>query len=95
MQKTVNADVYNLLSTTNGNKIDIAYIPDMVTSKKCKQWFKDNKTKELLVKCQMDMDKKKWVPLEMVEKDLENDSSSENEYSGNNYEASDTEMIEV
>jgi len=73
MQKTDKADVYNLLSTTSGNKIAIAYLPDMETSKKCKQWFKDNKAKELVVKCQMDMDKKKWIPLELVENDFEND----------------------
>lgn len=73
MQKTASPDVYNLLSMSTQNKIDIAYIPDMETSKKCKQWFKDNKTKELNVKCQMDMEKKKWIPIELVEGDLENE----------------------
>lgn len=72
LQKTTSPDVYNLLATESGNKVDIAYIPDMATSKKCKQWFKDNKNKELLVKCQMDINKKKWVPIEMVETDIDN-----------------------
>lgn len=67
MEKTKMSDVYNLLSTTNQNKIDIAYIPTMELSKKCKQWFKENKTKCLLVKCQLDNNKKKWVPLEIIE----------------------------
>jgi len=83
LQKTKSPDVYNLLSTTTNNKIDIAYVPDMETSKKCKQWFKDNKAKELLVKCQMDMDKKKWIPLELIEDDLDNYSDSDNGDSDN------------
>lgn len=69
LQKTDSPDVYNLLATESGNKVDIAYIPDMETSKICKRWFKDNKCKELLVKCQMDMDKKKWIPMEIIEDD--------------------------
>jgi hypothetical protein len=78
MQKTASPDVYNLLSVDSNNKIDIAYIPDMETSKKCKQWFKDNKSKELLIKCQMNMDKNKWIPIELIEKDLDIvDSDSE------------------
>lgn len=69
-QKTTSPDVYNLLTVSSGKKLDIAYIPDMETSKKCKQWFKDNKVKELLVRCQMNMDKKKWIPLEIIEDDV-------------------------
>lgn len=92
LQKTGSPDVYNLLTTDSKTKIDIAYIPDIDTSKKCKQWFKDNKTKELLVKCQMDMDKKKWVPLELVEHDLENEDNEDND---NNNAESDREIVEV
>ncbi|XWV24826.1 mg600 protein [Tupanvirus deep ocean] len=73
MQKTASPDVFNLLAPNSKNKIDIAYIPDTYTSKMCRQWFKDNKAKELLVKCQMDMEKKKWVPIELVEQEIEND----------------------
>ncbi len=71
MEKTANPDVYNLLSPESGNRIDIAYIPDMETSKKCKQWYKDYKTKELPVKCRMDMIKNKWIPIEIIEKELD------------------------
>lgn len=71
MEKTANPDVYNLYALTTKNKIDIAYIPDMATSKKCKQWFKDNKAIRLIVKCQLDNDKKKWIPIEMIEQDIE------------------------
>lgn len=79
LQKTGSPDVYNLLSIGSKTKIDTAHIPDMETSKKCKQWFKFNKTKELTVKCQMDLDKKKWVPLEIIEEDLDNEASSSDE----------------
>ena len=66
MQKTANPDVYYLIDNDTDKKIDIAYIPDISTSKKCRQWFKDNKVNTLIVKCQMDNIKKKWVPLELV-----------------------------
>ncbi|XWV26074.1 putative mRNA capping enzyme [Tupanvirus soda lake] len=81
MQKTASPDVFNLLAPNTKNKIDIAYIPDAQTSKMCRQWFKDNKAKELFVKCQMDMEKKKWIPIELVEQELENDehNSSDDE----------------
>lgn len=71
MQKTENPDVYKLLTIKYATKIGIAYIPDIETSKKCKSWFKHNKCKELVVKCQMDMEKKKWVPIELVEQDID------------------------
>ena len=63
LQKTASPDVYNLLSPKNKNKIGIAYIPDIETSKKCKQWFKDYKKKILLVKCQFHIEKQKWIPM--------------------------------
>jgi hypothetical protein len=72
MHKTESPDVYNLLSVSSGKKIGIAYIPDMETSKRCKQWFKDYKTKKLLVKCQMSIEKNKWIPMEIIETDLGN-----------------------
>jgi len=85
MQKTNNPDVYNLLSLTTDNKIDIAYIPDMETSKKCKQWFKDRKKeKELVVRCQMNNDKKKWIPFELVENDIEDLEENDIEDLGEN-----------
>ena len=77
LQKTASPDVYNILSINNGNKIDIAYIPDIETSKKCKQWFKFNKKNELIVKCIMDMDKNKWIPSELIEEHV-SDASIEN-----------------
>ena len=98
MQKTASPDVYNLLSITSGNKIDIAYIPDMETSKKCKQWFKDNKAKELIVKCQMNIEKKKWVPLELIEEDVENEDrsdDSDNSSDDSVDQESNEEIVEV
>lgn len=74
LQKTTKPDVYNLLLTQNSNKTDIAYVPDMETSKKCKKWFKNKKSDKLFVKCKMDMDQQKWVPVEIVEN---NDSAYE------------------
>lgn len=62
MQKTPNPDVYNLLSLTDNTKIDIAYIPNMECSKKCKQWYREHKTNELTIECQFDSIKKKWIP---------------------------------
>ncbi len=66
MQVTANSDVYYLLAETSGERIGIAYIPDMRTSKMCQQWFKNTQRKKLLVKCQMDISKQKWVPVEIV-----------------------------
>lgn len=71
LQKTPVPDVYNILDIDSGEKKGIAYIPDMATSRKCKQWFKSNKKKELLpVKFRMDTNKNKWIPLEVIEEDL-------------------------
>lgn len=68
LEKTNNPDVYNILLNKSGNneKIDIAYIPNMETSKKCKSWFKNSKKKILFVKCQMDFKKNKWIPIELA-----------------------------
>lgn len=74
LQKTSNPDVYNLLTLENKNKIGIAYIPNIETSKKCKQWFKDYKKKTLVVKCHLHIEKQKWIPMEIVESDLLNNS---------------------
>lgn len=77
LQKTKNPDVYNVISLSTGEKIDIAYIPDMESSKRCKQWFKDYKKKELLVKCQMDPLNKRWIPVEVVENDIDDISEDD------------------
>lgn len=99
MQKTLSPDVYNLLSIESNNKIGIAYIPDIEISKKCKQWFKNNKTKELIVKCKMDTNKHKWIPSELVEedlKDLENDSDEQSDdESTESNDRSDDEIEEI
>lgn len=72
IQKTAVSDVYHLLNVCSKEKMGIAYIPDMDTSKMCKQWFKSaKKKKELLVKCRMDNTKGKWVPIELIEDDIE------------------------
>ena len=67
LQKTNSEDVYNVLDKKTGAKIDIAYIPDIITSKKCKQWFKGKKITELLVKCKFHTDRKKWIPVEICD----------------------------
>jgi hypothetical protein len=67
LQKTANTDVYNLLSIDSEEQVDIAYIPDILTSKKCQSWFKLMRTKKILVKCQLDVHTNKWVPFEIVE----------------------------
>ena len=66
LQKTASPDVYNLLSISTKDKIDIAYIPDLETSRKCKQWFK-GRGKELRIQCKMDMSRKKWIPLNLAQ----------------------------
>lgn len=67
MKKTVKSDVYNLYTLKEGSchKFDIAFIPDMITSKMCKGWFKNSKS--LLVKCRLDTEKSKWVPIQILE----------------------------
>jgi len=66
MRKTKKSDIYELLDITTNKKIDIAIIPDMHTSKMCKKWFVHNKTDTLTVKCQYIFDKKKWMPLKII-----------------------------
>ena len=73
MQKTASSDVYHLIDIDSGKKVDgIAYIPDISTSKQCRRWFKDYNKKELIVKCQLDNLKKKWIPIELLETDVDN-----------------------
>jgi hypothetical protein len=67
MKKTKQPDAYDLIDITTGNKIDIAIIPDIQTSQKCKKWFSTNKTTMLLVKCKYLFDKKKWLPIGICE----------------------------
>lgn len=94
LQKTKNPDVYNLLATETRNKIDIAYIPDMKKSKECKEWFKSNKCKELLVKCQMDLVNKKWIPLEIIEDDIDVGTNSDSDPDSDPESDSDSEYSE-
>ena len=49
LEKTGSPDVYNIYYANSDKKIDIAYIPDIQTSKKCKQWFKDAKNQNFLL----------------------------------------------
>ena len=66
MRTTCNADVYHLLHTASRNRIDIAYIPDITTSKKCSSWFRAKKITELLVECQFCANKNKWIPVKII-----------------------------
>ena len=95
MEKTKKTDVYNLFSLSSDNKIDIAYVPDMETSKKCRQWFKYSKNKDVLVKCQMDMNKKKWIPMELIEKDLENNDLPDEEENEESEGTDENDIVEV
>lgn len=82
LQKTNVPDVYNIVSLKTEKKIDIAYIPDIETSKKCKEWFKSVKTnkktklKELTVRCKKIYETGKWLPLEIVETVVEDPDST-------------------
>jgi len=67
MKKTKQPDAYDLIDVTTNKKIDIAIIPDIQTSQKCKKWFSVNKTTILLVKCKYLFDKKKWLPIEICD----------------------------
>ncbi len=66
MTKTSKPDVYRLINAETLNKIGIAYIPDIQTSKRCKNFFKDNRKKQLLVECVMDKIHHKWIPMRVV-----------------------------
>ena len=65
MVKSKIPDVYHLydLHGDKKNKIDIAYIPDITTSKKCASWFEDET--ELKVLCK-NVDGK-WIPLQVID----------------------------
>jgi len=75
MKKTNKPDEYKLFDIESSEKIDIAIIPDMITSKKCKRWYKDNKTDTLNVTCQYLFDRKKWLPIEIFTEDEYSDES--------------------
>lgn len=64
IQKTKTSDVYHLLDTVSRKRIGIAHIPDIKTSKMCKEWFKISKKKELIVRCLFDSVKNTWIPIE-------------------------------
>jgi hypothetical protein len=96
LQNTKIPDVYNILSLDTDKKIDIAYLPDMTISKKCKQWFKDTKESELLVKFKMDLVRKKWIPIELIEEDVEiEDKPSKKSKSKSKSKKSAKDSIEI
>lgn len=65
MQSTSKPDVYNLLLPVSLTKHDIAYIPNLQTSKICKTWFGNKR--QIMVKCKHDILKKKWIPIEKIQ----------------------------
>lgn len=65
MFKTKNTDVYKLMSLDDGSSVGVAYIPDIETSHRCRDWFKAYRTKELTVVCQEDIEKERWIPIEL------------------------------
>lgn len=67
MHRPENADVYRLFDLGTGEKIGIALIPDIETSKRCKEWFKKKSIKSLKVQFKLDQDKNKWIPIKQVE----------------------------
>jgi hypothetical protein len=74
MHLTNNPDVYNLVHFGSGEKAGIAYVPDISTSKKCKQWFKNKSTKKLIVICKLHLEKNRWIPVELGDGDDKDDS---------------------
>ena len=70
MYRPENADVYKLFDVHTHKKIGIAYIPDIYTSKKCKNWFSKKSIKSIIVKCKLDLDQNKWIPIEPVDSEL-------------------------
>lgn len=63
MVSTNNPDVYMLYNLETEEKVEIAYIPDISTSRKCKKWYeKKSKNHKLIVKCRLDNIKNKWIP---------------------------------
>lgn len=66
MQKTSRTDVYEMVIPKTTEKIGIAYIPDIETSKMCKSWFQIHKKKSILVKFQKNSVNDKWTPIEVV-----------------------------
>jgi hypothetical protein len=67
MRKTDTTDIYNIHSLNTDEKIGIAFIPDIETSKKCKKWFSKNKKDGIIVKCKMENNSEQWKPLEVVD----------------------------
>ena len=65
LTKTDSPDVYFLLSIKTSNKIGIALIPDIASSKLCKSWF-GRKKKQVRAKCIQDTDKQGWIPIELI-----------------------------
>lgn len=65
MVNTNKKDVYHLYQKNN-NKVGLAYIPTIELSENIIEWF--NKAKKILVKCQYDNQKQKWIPVEFIKK---------------------------
>jgi len=66
MTKTTKPDVYDLECLSERMDTEIAYIPDIETSKRCKGWFKGirDKTPTITVTCKFLSDRNKWIPIE-------------------------------
>lgn len=68
MTRTDKPDVYDLECLSEQMKPDIAYIPDIETSKKCKEWFKGirGKNATIIVTCKFFSERNKWMPIEKI-----------------------------
>lgn len=64
MQK-VTSDVYHLFYLDSNERIGIAYIPDLETSKKCASWF--TKPGKLRVSCLFDSAVQKYIPVDLCQ----------------------------
>jgi hypothetical protein len=70
MKKTRHPDVYDLF--TDGEKIGIAHIPSIESSKRCKKWYKSKRVGHTItVKCHAQVDdnegKLLWEPIDIIE----------------------------
>jgi hypothetical protein len=78
------SDAYEVINTKTLRKIDLAYIPDLQTSKMCAGWFKDNlHTKELLVMCYFDNEQNKWIPKYLADDDTNTKTKSKTSSASN------------
>lgn len=61
--RKVATDVYQILDH-HGHKLGLASIPDLATSRMCRDWFK--KKREILAACRLDPLSQKWIPVKLV-----------------------------